>query len=148
MGEHHGSHHSYSNQFVSFFCSCESFIFWHEQTCRGISRCIGKRETKPSSLRGEHLATRMPTWTITQHVRQNIKLEATPSAKTSVSKILKESTQRRQEPQARDNWKLEEHQAPGDRLRQKICQVERKFIFVRILMENSTSRSSTIPQRI
>ena len=90
MGEHHGSHHACSKQFASFFCSCESFIFRHEQTCWGIFRCIGKRETKPSSLRtndcGEHSATRMPTWTITQHVRQNIKLEATPSAKTGVSK--------------------------------------------------------------
>ena len=50
-GHHHDAHHIYSKQIVGFFCGCESFIFQHEQTCRGIFRCIGKRETKPSSLR-------------------------------------------------------------------------------------------------
>ena len=44
--------------------------------------------------------------------------------------------------------KLQEHQALGDKLLQKICQVERKFIFVQTLMEKSTSRNATIPRRI
>ena len=51
-------------------------------------------------------------WTITQYFHQNIKLEATPSVKTCVSKILKEWTTRRQEHQAPVNWKRLEHQAP------------------------------------
>ena len=37
---------------------------------------------------------------------------------------------------------------PGDLLLQKSCQVKRKFIFMHILMERSTSGSSTILQRI
>ena len=49
-GEHHDSHHLYSKQFVSFFCSCESFFVQHVQTCPRIFRCIGKRERKASSL--------------------------------------------------------------------------------------------------
>ena len=51
-------------------------------------------------------------WTITQYFHQNIKLEATPSVKTCVSKILKEWTTRRQVHQALVNWKRLEHQAP------------------------------------
>ena len=66
---------------------------------------------------------------------------------TCVSQILKELTKRHQD-HAPDNWKLQEHQAPGDQLQLKICQVERKFIFVQVLMETSTSESSTIPQRM
>ena len=57
-------------------------------------------------------------------------LEATPSVKTCVSKILKESPVRRQEKQALDNWKQQEHQ-----LQQMICQVERTFISIQKLME-------------
>ena len=47
--------------------------------------------------------------------------EAIQCAKTCVSKILKESTKRRQEHQAPGNWKRLQHQAPGDRLLQKTC---------------------------
>ena len=65
-------------------------------------------------------ATRMPSWTNTQYFHQITKLEATPSVKTCVSRFLKESPGRRQEHQARGNWKRLEHQAPGDRLQQKI----------------------------
>ena len=53
-GQHHDAHHIYSKQFVSFFCSCESVIFQHEQTCRRIFRCICERETKASSLRSNN----------------------------------------------------------------------------------------------
>ena len=45
------AHHIYSNQCVSFFCDCESFIIRHGQTCRRIFHCIGKREREASSLR-------------------------------------------------------------------------------------------------
>ena len=55
--------------------------------------------------------------------------------KTCVSNTLKESPGRRQEHQARDNWKRLEHQASGDRLLQKILQVKRKFIFTFIWAE-------------
>ena len=58
----------------------------------------------------EKLATRMLTWTITQHIHQNTKLEATPSVKSCVSTILEDKTTH----QARDNWKLEDHQVPTD----------------------------------
>ena len=50
VGEHHESHHMYSKQFVSFFCSCESFIFGQEQICGIIFRYIGQREAKASPL--------------------------------------------------------------------------------------------------
>ena len=64
-----------------------------------------------------------------------------------MSKILKESTKRRREHQALDNWKRLEHQAPGDQLLQKTCQLKRQFIFIQILMERGTFGSSTILQR-
>ena len=60
-----------------------------------------------------------------------------PTEKGAKSKILKESPRRRQE-----------DQAPGDRLPQKIFQVKRKVIFIQTQKEKSTSRSSTILQRI
>ena len=41
----------------------------------------------------------MPPWTITQYPHQNIELETSPSVKKCVSKILKESPERRQEHQ-------------------------------------------------
>ena len=50
IGDYHDSHHIYSKQVVSFLCGCESFVFQHEHTCWIIFRCIGKRETKGSSL--------------------------------------------------------------------------------------------------
>ena len=59
-------------------------------------------------------------------------------------KILKDSTRRRLEYHALDNSKQLERQAPGDRLVQKICPVDRKFIFIQILLAGN----STIPQRI
>ena len=61
-----------------------------------------------------------------------------------VGKILKDSTRRRLEHHAPDNSKQLEHQAPGDQLVQKICQVDRKFIFIQIMLAGS----STIPQRL
>ena len=54
-------------------------------------------------------------------------LEATPSVKTSVSNILKDSPARRLG-----------HQAPSDRLLQKILQVKREFIFIVILIDENT----------
>ena len=96
----------------------------------------------------EQWATRMPTWTVAQYLHLNIKLEATLNMEICVSQILKELTQRRHEHQAPDNWKLQEHQAPGDQLQEKIYEVERKFIFAQILMERNASINSTIPQRI
>ena len=68
--------------------------------------------------------------------------------KTCVSKILKVSTKRCQEHQASGNMKRLEHQAPGDRLLQKILQVKRKFIFIQILVERHTPGSSRILQEI
>ena len=70
------------------------------------------------------------------------------SVKSCVSKILKESTRRRQEHEALGNWKRLEYQAPGDRLLLKILQVKREFIFIQILMEKNSSGSSTILQII
>ena len=68
-------------------------------------------------------------------LHQKTELEATPTVKTCVSKILKESPGRRQEHHASGNWKRLQDQSPGDRLLQKILQVKRKFIFIQILME-------------
>ena len=98
-------------------------------TCQRIFRHSGWSEAKASSLlktAGKIRQKRLQAW------------------KT----VLKELTRRRQEPWASDNWMLQEHQASGGWLRQKICQVVRKLIFARILMENSTSRSLAIPQRV
>ena len=77
---------------------------------------------------------RMPTWTITQFLHQNTKLEATPSVKTCVSNTLKESLGQRHEHPALDNWKRLEHQAQDDWLLQKILQVKRKFIFTQTMI--------------
>ena len=77
----------------------------------------------------------MPTLAITQHLHQNIKLEVTPSVKTCVNKILKESPRKRHEDQALGSWKRLEHQAPGDQLPQFILQMKRKFFFIQTLME-------------
>ena len=52
-------------------------------------------------------------------------VEATPCVNTCVGKILKESTKRRQEHQAPDNWKRLEDQVTGDRPPQKISQVKK-----------------------
>ena len=71
---------------------------------------------------------------------------ATPDVTTCVS--MKESTKRRHEHQAPGDWKQLEHQAPGDWLRQRIAQLKRKFIFIKLLMERNTSGSSRILQRI
>ena len=62
-----------------------------------------------------------------------------PSVQTFVSKFLEESPERGQGHQASDNWKRLEDQALGDGLLKKICEVEKKFIFMQILMESSTS---------
>ena len=75
----------HSNLSVSF-CCCESIIFRQEQTCDRIFRYIGEREAKSQFIAQdclrEKLATKVPTWTITQYFHQNIKLEATPGVKT------------------------------------------------------------------
>ena len=150
-GEHHDSHHTHSKQFVSCFCRCESFILRQEQTCWRIFRYIGELEAKSQFIAQdcsrEKLATRMPTWTITQYFHQNIKLEAIPGGKTCVSEILQESTERRHEHQAPGDWTQLEHQAPGDWMLQKVLQLKRKCIFIQILLETNTSGSSTILQR-
>ena len=82
--------------------------------------------------------------TTAQYFHQNTKLEAAPSVETCVNKIMKESPGRRQEHKALDNWKRLERQAPSDGLRQKIGEVERQFILVRMVM----NKSSKIFQRI
>ena len=79
----------------------------------------------------------MLTWTITQYFHQNTKLEANPSVKTCVCKILKESP----------GWR-QEHRAPRDRSQQKIFRVTRMSIFIQTLMEKSTRGSWTIQHRM
>ena len=49
-GQHHDSHHIYLKQFISLFCSCESFIFQHEQTCRRIFRHANKIYDKNADM--------------------------------------------------------------------------------------------------
>ena len=73
-------------------------------------------------------------------LHQNTELEATPSVKTGVSKILKESPGR-PEHQAPDKWKRLEHEARGYRFLLEMIQVKRKFILLQTLMQKSTSRS-------
>ena len=71
-------------------------------------------------LIAREIVTRMPTWTITQYLHQNIKLEGTPSVTTCAGNIVSQSAKRRQEHQTPNNWKRLEDQAPGDRLLQKL----------------------------
>ena len=101
-----------------------------------------------SSMSKRKRASRVPRWTVTQCLHQNTELEATPSVKTCVSKILKESLGSRQEHQSRGNWKRLEHKAPGDRLllRIRLTLVKGKFILNQTLMEQSTSGKSMILQ--
>ena len=56
--------------------------------------CAPSAGAAPHRLR-ERLTIKMPRWTITQYLQQNIKLEAIPSVKICVSKSPKESTVRR-----------------------------------------------------
>ena len=63
VGQHHDSHHIYSQQCVSFFCMCDPFVFQHEQTCWRIVRYISQGETKASSLRSsDREEIRMKSW--------------------------------------------------------------------------------------
>ena len=86
----------------------------------------------------------MSTWTTSQHLHQNIKLEATPSVKTCVSQILDVFND------ARSIKLRTSGNCRSTKLQQTDCnrRFVKWFIFVQILMERSTSRSSTIPQRI
>ena len=73
----------YSKHSLAVFFVCESFMKRKKQTCREIFRYIGWCVANTSSLLGtdceEKFTTRMLTWTITQHVHQITKLDATLS---------------------------------------------------------------------
>ena len=105
VGEHNDSYNIFSKQFVSFFWVVISFQHVPEnlsphRPARRKSHFIAQEWWR------EKIASRMPTWTITQYFHGNIKLEATASVKPCVSKILKESAKRRLESEAPDNWRL------------------------------------------
>ena len=99
-------------------CAVESFA---------TSASAKQKPVHYSGLFARNSARRLPTWTLAQYFHQNTKHEATPSVKTRVSNIPKESPGRRHEHHSLDNWKRLKHQAPGDRLLQKTLQVKRKF---------------------
>ena len=115
-GEHHDSHHIYAMQLVSFSCGCDSFFSSMSKRAGDSVAASASAKQKPVRCTGLIASALIDKyadmWTITQYFHQNIKLEATPSVKTYVSKILKEWTTRRQEHQALVNWKRLEHQAP------------------------------------
>ena len=147
-GENHDSHHIYAMQLVSVFYGCDSFFYKHEQTCRRLCRCIGKRETKASSL---HRTGCENTYrSVCQHVDNHAVLPPEYQAGGD-SKAWKLVSAR--------FWKSEPHDVRSIKLwstgsgwsiklqlLQKILQVRRKFIFIQILMEKITSASSTILQ--
>ena len=82
-----------------------------------------------------------------QYFHQNTKLVATPSVKTCVSKILKESPGRRQEHRAADNWMRLEHQARGGLVATEDPSSEKK-VHLHPSKEKSISGGSSILQRI